>query len=124
MKKKKLIVGLGNTLVDADAAAVNFVRRIRPSDEQDVVEGGTDLLRLAGELADRELIVLVDAVDDPDIEVAVLDHGDPKLDDAQMHAHHLSAVQALDLIRFSNESVRAARCVWVLLGPEYARSAR
>lgn len=114
--KKNLVIGLGNALVPEDAAAVEFVRRIQPSEHVDVIEGGTDLLRHAGELRGRELIVLVDVVENSDVEIRVLEHGSPQLSDEQLHAHHLSAVQALDLIRWSDESVRNARCVWVLLG--------
>lgn len=114
--KKNLVIGLGNALVPEDAAAVEFVRRIRPSEHVDVIEGGTDLLRHAEALRGRELIVLVDAVANRDIDLRVLEHGAPELSDEQLHAHHLSAVQALDLIRWSDESVRNARCVWVLLG--------
>lgn len=114
--KKHLVIGLGNALVAEDAAAVEFVRRIRPSEDVDVIEAGTDLLRHAEALRGRELIVLVDVVEDSDVELTVLEHGSPQLSDEQLHAHHLSAVQALDLIRWSDESVRSARCVWVLLG--------
>jgi hydrogenase maturation protease len=119
MKKKKLVVALGNALVPGDANAVDAVRNLphlwSVDDDIEILEGGTDLLRLAETLRDRELIVLVDTAVGAREPVTVLEHGSPALLQDQQHAHHLSAVQALELIRWSDESVRNARCVWLLL---------
>jgi hydrogenase maturation protease len=120
--KKTLVVGLGNTLVPEDKLGADIVRALARNpdlpDDVDIIDGGTDLLRVANQLRGRELIVLVDsaacdvAQNEP---VVVLEHGSPRLADFQQHAHHLSAVQALDLIRWSDESVAQAKCVWFLL---------
>jgi hydrogenase maturation protease len=119
--KKILVVSLGNALVPEDSLGIEIVRLLSPRlpDDVEVIEGGTDLLRVADQLHGRELIILIDtaSTDQADAEWPMfLEHGSPNLDDAQHHAHHLSAVQALDLIRWSDESVRNARCVWFLVG--------
>jgi hydrogenase maturation protease len=120
--KRILVVGLGNALVPEDSPGVEIVRSLAASpqleEDIEVLEGGTDLLRVAEQLRGRALIILVDAAatDEADTEwPIVLEHGSPRLGDGQHHAHHLSAVQALDLIRWSDESVRHARCVWFLV---------
>ena len=120
--KKTLVVGLGNVLVAEDGLAPEIVSALAQNpalpDDVDVIDGGTDLLRVADQLRGRELIVLVDAALSEATEnerVVVLEHGSPRLADFQQHAHHLSALQALDLIRWSDESVRQAKCVWFLL---------
>ncbi|HET9438589.1 MAG TPA: hypothetical protein VFO52_00375 [Longimicrobiales bacterium] len=117
--KKKLVVALGNPLVAADAAATEAVRALphlwAVDNDIEILEAGTDLLRMAEALRDRELIILVDTAMGAREPITVLEHGSPALLDRQQHAHHLSAVQSLELIRWSDENVRNARCVWVLL---------
>ena len=67
---------------------------------------------------------LIDAVDNPGSPLTVIEHGSPDLSEAQEHAHHLSAVQALNLIRWTDDTVKQARCVWVLLDATIAHSTR
>ena len=126
--KPKLVIGLGNRLVPEDAVGLRCFDQLRTTTtvdgDIDFLEGGTDLLRLAPYLRDRELIVLIDAVDNPASPLAVIDHGAPELSEAQQHAHHLSAVQALNLIRWTDESVQRARCVWVLIDATTAYETR
>lgn len=117
--KPKLVIGLGNRLVPEDAVGLHCFDQLRAlaaaQDDVDFVEGGTDLLRVASYMRNRELIVLIDAVDNPQAPLTVIEHGSPELSEAQQHAHHLSAVQALNLIRWTDDTVKLARCVWVLL---------
>jgi hydrogenase maturation protease len=118
--KRTLVVALGNQDVASDAIGPHIARALlRRGDLPDDVEvicAGTDLLRVAEQLRERDIIVLIDAAlaasDGED--VVFCEHGSPRLDDAQRHAHHLSAVQALELIRWSDQSVRRARCYWYL----------
>lgn len=128
--KKTLVVSLGNELVPEDRLGVEVVRALAHNpdlpDDVEIIDAGTDLLRVADRLRDRELIVLVDAAltnaatsDWP----VIFEHGASRLDDTQQHAHHLSAVQALDLIRWSDESVRQAQCLWFLLPVNQMRRA-
>lgn len=120
--KKTLVVGLGNALMPEDKLGAEIARALARNpdlpDDVDIIDAGTDLLRVADQLRGRELIVLVDAAlseSAANERVVVVDHGSPHLADFQQHAHHLSAVQALDLIRWSDASVAQAKCVWFLL---------
>ncbi len=126
--KPKLVIGLGNRLVPEDAIGLYCFDQLRTlaraRSDVDFVEAGTDLLRAAPYMRDRELIVLIDAVDGAESALTVLEHGAPELSEAQQHAHHLSAVQALNLIRWTDESVQQARCVWVLLDAATAHDTR
>jgi Ni,Fe-hydrogenase maturation factor len=79
------------------------------------VEAGTDLLRLASELRDRDLILLVDAAQGCDRAITLAEHGTFAASSDQPSAHSLSAVQALELLRLSDETVRSAACYWVLV---------
>jgi hydrogenase maturation protease len=124
--KSSLVIGLGNRLVNEDAAGLLFfdtLRAVVPEDgDVEFLEGGTDLLRLGARMRDRELILLIDAVDQASATLRVLAHDAPELSEAQQHVHHLSAVQALNLIRWSDENVRRARCYWVLVPGDGTRS--
>jgi hydrogenase maturation protease len=126
--KPKLVIGLGNRLVPEDAVGLYCFDQLRTlataRPDIDFVEAGTDLLRAAPHMRGRELIILIDAVDNPASPLTVLEHGSPDLSEAQEHAHHLSAVQALNLIRWTDDSVKQARCVWVLLDATIAHSTR
>lgn len=117
--KPKLVIGLGNRMVDADTGGLRCFDTLRcvlsAKENVEFLEGGTDLLRLGDQMRDRELIMLIDATHGADRLITVLEHGDPKLDSTEQHAHHLSAVAALDLLRLTDERVRQARCFWVLI---------
>jgi hydrogenase maturation protease len=126
--KPKLVIGLGSRLVPEDAIGLDCFDRLRElattRSDVDFIEGGTDLLRIAPYLRHRELIVFIDAVHNPQAPLTVIEHGSPELCEAQQHAHHLSAVQALNLIRWTDESVQRARCFWVLLDASSAQTTR
>ncbi|HEX6558020.1 MAG TPA: hydrogenase maturation protease [Longimicrobiales bacterium] len=117
---RRLVVGLGNRLVEEDAVGVlvaeQLARDARFADV-DFICGTTDLLRHGAELRNRDLIVLVDAAagNGPPGRVLVHEHGAAELSEYQCSAHHLSAVQALQLLRWSDPGIAAARCVWVLV---------
>ena len=63
--------------------------------------GGTDLLRCAAQIEGRRRVVLIDAVQDdaPPGTVSVI--GEDAVDSHQGNAHHLSAGQAMRLIRLT-----------------------
>lgn len=117
--KSKLVIGLGNRLVPGDAAGLRCFDQLEHSaggnDDVEFMHGGTDLLRLAKHMRGRDVIVLVDAASGADRTISLIEHGSRELDDAQAHAHHLSAVQSLALLRWSDEDIRRARCYWVLI---------
>ena len=130
--KRTLVVALVNEELPADSIGPQIARALLQRndlpDDVEVICAGTDLLRVAEQLRDRDVIVLIDAaVGSVDEDVVFCEHGSALLDNTQRHAHHLSAVQALELIRWSDASVRTARCYWYLpvVTPAYtaARSA-
>ena len=118
--KKLLVVGLGNVNVATDAIGIQVAQALAERadlpDDLEIICAGTDLLRVADQLRGRDIIVLIDAAVSPDDAAGVVfcEHGSPQLANVRQHAHHLSAVQALDLIRWSDDSVRRALCFWYL----------
>ena len=127
--KPRLVVGLGGELAGDDAVGLVLAERLAidprlPADVE-VVVGGADLLRLAPALQGRRHVVLVDAlVGLPgEVEPLVSDHPLPELDRRQQHAHHLSAVDALDLLRLTDPQLAATRCTWFLVPITDARPA-
>jgi hydrogenase maturation protease len=63
--------------------------------------GGTDLLRYAGQMEGRSRVIFIDAIQDDAQPGSVLVFGEtfPEMDSRQEHAHHLSAVQAIQLLK-------------------------
>jgi hydrogenase maturation protease len=104
--KPVLVIGLGNPLMGDDGVACRVAESLasdpRLPGHVEIVCGGTDLLRYAGRMEGRERVVLLDAVDDgaPPGTVSVLDY-EAGADDGQDHAHHLSAVQSIRLLRLA-----------------------
>jgi hydrogenase maturation protease len=66
-----------------------------------VIYGGTDLLRCAAQIEGRRRVVLVDAVQDDAPPGTVSAIGEDAADLHQGHAHHLSAGQAIELLRLT-----------------------
>jgi hydrogenase maturation protease len=104
--KPVLVIGLGNPLMGDDGVGCQVAEslasdpRLPPGVE--AVCGGTDLLRCANLMEGRERAIVLDAIDDgaPPGTVADIDceAGGP---DTQEHAHHLSAVQSVRLLRMT-----------------------
>jgi hydrogenase maturation protease len=91
--KPVLVIGLGNPLMGDDGVGERVAESLllRPDlpDDVEVLRGGTDLLRLAGEIEGRRRVVVIDAVQEGE-------GGDGCRQD---HAHHLSATLAVELLR-------------------------
>lgn len=127
--KPDLIVGLGNPLMGDDGIGWHVAERLKaesPADGgADVLCGGTDLLRLAGEMEGRRHIFLIDAVLDPDRPGAVRVHNED-LDGLEtsfrQSGHRLSLRESLSLLRIASPSLRAARftVVTVAIGSAFA----
>src|SRR5512140_2692672 len=119
--KPRLVLGLGGALAGDDAVGLELVRRLaedaRLPHDVEALEGGADLLRLAGMMASRERVLLVDAVEALPGESGPLvgDHPLAGLDARQPHAHHLSAVQALDLLLLTEPTLASTRFTWFLV---------
>jgi hydrogenase maturation protease len=90
-RERRLVIGLGNALAGDDGVGSHIMRRLSQDErlpgDVDVLEGGTDLLRLAHELEGRPRVVLVDALLHPGEPGTPLqfDSGDPAVARA-MHA--------------------------------------
>lgn len=103
--KPLLVIGLGNPLMGDEGIGWHVARRLagdpRLPDTVEVISGGTDLLRHAGPIEGRRRVVVIDAIqeDGQAGSVSILDEDFPALDGRQQHAHHLSAVQAIGLLR-------------------------
>jgi hydrogenase maturation protease len=111
--ERPLILGLGNPMAGDDGVGSHIARRLhedpRVPPEADVIEGGTDLLRLAHELEGRPWVILVDAILDPGPPGTLLrfDGGFEELDARGGGVHHLSPIEALCLLRCLYPPLRA-----------------
>jgi hydrogenase maturation protease len=109
----RLVLGLGNPMAGDDGVGSHLARRLRhhpglPAGT-DVLEAGTDLLRLADQLYDRPWVILIDALLDPG-EPGMLVRFDGELTELEHRpggVHHLSPVQALRLLRCLYPALRA-----------------
>ena len=114
-----LIVGLGNALMGDEGVGCHVAERLatdrRLPADTDVLCGGTDLLRCAGYLENRQLVILVDAMlgdSDPGT-ISVFDGDFPDLQEREQHVHHLSLQASIRLLRIAAPSFRAVRLVLV-----------
>ena len=116
--KPVLLIGLGNPLMGDDAVGCMVAKMLaadpRLPKNVEVICGGPDLLRYAGQMEGRRRVVVVDALQDSAEpgSVRVFEADDGELDDQQVHAHHLSAVQAMKLL----QTIRAVRCRLIGIG--------
>ncbi len=103
-----LVIGLGNPLAGDDGIGCRLAEALAQDPElpegTEVAYGGTDLLRLEDRLQDRAYVIVLDALLDDGPPGQLRTFGpDPAelraLVHAQGHAHHLSAAQALLLLR-------------------------
>jgi hydrogenase maturation protease len=115
--KPLLIVGLGNPLMGDDGVGARVAESLAGHVDADVLLGGTDLLRYAGEMEGRQRVILIDAIEsDVAAEITVTDEDPPEGPSAG--AHTLSAPAAVRLLRQLTPEVRFT---WVLAGVRSAR---
>jgi len=100
-----LLIGLGNPLMGDDGIGWRVAERLAadprlPADAEAIC-GGTDLLRCAAQIEGRRWVILVDAVQDdaPPGTVSIIE--EDAMDLNREHAHHLSAGQAVKLLRLT-----------------------
>jgi hydrogenase maturation protease len=111
-RERRLVIGLGNALAGDDGVGSHIVRRLsqdsRLPADLDVLEGGTDLLRLAHELDGRPRVVLVDALLDPGEPGTLLQiDGDlEELEERGGGVHHHCSLESLRLLRCLYPSMR------------------
>jgi hydrogenase maturation protease len=122
--KPLLAIGLGNPLMGDEGIGWHVAERLagdaRLPEHVEVICGGTDLLRYAGEMEGRSRVVLIDAIEDGSDtgRVTVFAEDFRGLEDRQDHAHHLSVIQSVKLLRLIaptrftllGVSISSARC--------------
>jgi hydrogenase maturation protease len=100
-----------------DGVGALVVESLAGQVDADLLLGGTDLLRYAGEMEGRERVILIDAIESGVAgEVTVTDEDPPEARSAG--AHTLSAPAAIRLLRHLMPSVRFT---WLLAGVRSAR---
>ena len=108
-----LVVGLGNPLAGDDGVASRVLDlfALRCPDHVETLWAGADLSRCADALHGRRHVVLVDAVagGPPPGRVRVWQEPWGNLDDRGPHAHHLSPVQIVALLRVADPMLSATR---------------
>jgi hydrogenase maturation protease len=101
--KPNLLIGLGNSMAGDDGIGLRVARALagNPPETTEVAAGGTDLLRLVDRMAGRERVIVVDAMlsAEPPGRVGVFEDDFDGVSVQPGHAHHLSAVQAVRLLR-------------------------
>ncbi len=117
----RLVIGLGGALAGDDAVGLILAERLAadprlPADVA-VVVGGADLLRLDSSVRGRSRVLLLDAIEalPGETEPLVADHPLAGIDRQSPHAHHLSAVQALELLLLTDPCLAATRFTWFLV---------
>ena len=100
-----LILGVGSALAGDDGVGMRVAEALMgderlPSDTE-VRTAGPDLLRHVDAFRGRQLIVVIDAIlgEESLGTLQVFDGDLAQLEARQSHAHHLSIVQALELLR-------------------------
>ena len=120
--KPLLIIGLGNPLMGDDGVGALLAESLAGRADADVLIGGTDLLRCAGELEGRQRVILIDAVQseaESDVpgEITVTDEDPPE--GLSAGTHTLSAPAAVRLLRHLMPEVRFT---WLLAGVRSVRA--
>ncbi len=99
--KPVLVIGLGNPLMGDEGVGCRVAEVLAGDPCMDVIVGGTDLLRFTDRIEGRDSVWLIDAIDDgcqPGT-VSVFENDFRKLEERQASAHHLSAAQAIGLLK-------------------------
>lgn len=123
----RLVVGLGNPSAGDDAAGWYLSAQLAadprlPADVE-VLRAGTDLLRLELQLVGRSDVIFVDACSGmAPGSFALVPHTELReTPDGRQHAHHLSAVDAVDvLVALGRLDPRCVR--WALVGVQDVRA--
>src|ERR1035441_8712422 len=116
--KPLLIVGLGNPLMGDDGVGALVAESLAGQVDADVLLGGTDLLRYAGEMEGRKCVILIDAVESDTPGTMVVTDEDPP-EGTPAGAHTLSAPAAVRLLR---QLMPEVRFTWILAGVGSARA--
>jgi hydrogenase maturation protease len=124
--KPHLVIGLGNRLMGDEAVGWHVIDRLarhpRLPQDAELFWGGTDLLACASQMEGRSRITLVDALLDPSRvgKVMVFTDGLEGLEDRQGHAHHLSVIQAIKLLRLASPTIASSSLRLIAIAIESA----
>lgn len=128
--KPNLVIGLGNPLVGDEGIGWHVADRLsrdpRLPQDTEVLLGGTDLLRCGDQMEQRKRVILIDAILDPANAgtVSLLEGRMLELDTRREHAHHLSVVQALQLLQVASPSLKTVRFTLAAIAIGSARISR
>ena len=127
--KPVLVVGLGNALMGDDGIGQYvvdaLVRHPFLPQQIDVIQGGSDVLRLAGAMEGRDHVVIVDAMLTRDPPGTVLVFSQEELSDrtpSAPHAHTFPAIQAIQLLKLTIPTLERAQ--FTVLGVAVERATR
>jgi hydrogenase maturation protease len=119
---KSLIIGLGNPLMGDDGVGVHVCRSLQsdprlPEDAKVIEEGGTDLLRHADRMIECDHVVLIDAMLAPAHpgQVIIVENDFSILKNPESGAHHLSAIQAVELLRIASPEAKKVKITFALV---------
>ena len=124
-----LILGVGNPLAGDDGVGIRVAEALMGDDRlpagTEVRAAGSDLLRHVEAMRGRRMVVVIDAIlgDQPPGTVHVFDGDLASLETRQSHAHHLSVVQALELLRSATSELHGVGVIVTGVTIHEARSA-
>ena len=118
---RTLILGIGNTLLSDEGVGVHVIRHLAAEhpDEPDLtfLDGGTLSFTLAGDIADHDFLIVVDAarLDAPPGTVRCFEDQqmDRYLGRAQMSVHEVGLSDLLDMARLSDTLPRRRALVGI-----------
>jgi hydrogenase maturation protease len=124
--KPVLVIGLGNPLMGDDGIGWHVAGRLaadqRLPDAVEVVYGGTDLLSCADRMEERDRVMLIDAMLDPEAPGSVTFYRSLEaLRSDSAGAHHLSVVDAVGLLQATSPELASVEFTLVAIGVACAR---
>ncbi|MGL4459632.1 MAG: HyaD/HybD family hydrogenase maturation endopeptidase, partial [Plesiomonas shigelloides] len=110
MQNPVLVLGIGNLLLSDEAIGVRAVealeQRFHLPPQVDVLDGGTCGMALIGDMADREHLIIADAVltgDAPGTVVTLRDEEVPTLFSRKISPHQLGLSDVLSALKLTDE---------------------
>lgn len=110
MQNPVLVLGIGNLLLSDEAIGVRAVealeQRFHLPPQVDVLDGGTCGMELIGDMADREHLIIADAVltgDAPGTVVTLRDEEVPTLFSRKISPHQLGLSDVLSALKLTDE---------------------
>ena len=125
--RSKLVIGLGNPLSGDDGIGLCVAERLandsRLAGSAEILNGGSDLLRLTDRLTGRKEVILVDAILDDSAPgtVSILDE-QTLMGSHRASAHHLSACDSVRLLKIANPSLADTRFTFILISVDAINS--